>query len=77
MVKKVRNSNEVSFEGLLQGVYMLRIADAEGRIHFVHQRSNSSLLFPSNQIRQINKLLYRELLGALVEDLVVDDVGAE
>ena len=33
VVKRVRNSNEVSLEGLVQGVYLLRIADAEGRNH--------------------------------------------
>jgi hypothetical protein len=30
MVKTVKNSNEVSLEGLSQGVYMLRITDADG-----------------------------------------------
>ena len=33
VVKRVLNSNEVSLEGLVQGVYLLRIADAEGRNH--------------------------------------------
>lgn len=32
MVKSVRNSNEVSLEGLVQRVYMVRIRDGEGRI---------------------------------------------
>jgi hypothetical protein len=32
MVKTVKNSNEVSLEGLVQGVYMVRIRDGEGRI---------------------------------------------
>lgn len=32
VVKTVRNSNEVSLEGLVDGVYMLRIRDKEGRI---------------------------------------------
>ena len=32
VVKSVRNSNEVSLEGLVQGVYMLRISDAEGKV---------------------------------------------
>ena len=31
MVKTVKNSNEVSLEGLSQGVYLLRIRDEEGR----------------------------------------------
>lgn len=31
MVKRVKNSNEVSLEGLSQGVYLLRIRDEEGR----------------------------------------------
>ena len=33
MVKTVRNSNEVSLEGLVEGVYLLRITDAEGKSH--------------------------------------------
>jgi hypothetical protein len=33
MVKTVRNSNEISVEGLSEGVYLLRITDAEGRNH--------------------------------------------
>ncbi len=32
MVKSVQNSNEVSLEGLVQGGYMVRIRDEEGRI---------------------------------------------
>ena len=32
MVKRVRNSNEVSLEGLVEGVYLVRIRDKEGRI---------------------------------------------
>ena len=32
VVKTVRNSNEVSLEGLPQGVYMMRIADTEGKV---------------------------------------------
>ncbi len=32
LVKRVRNSNEVSLEGLVQGVYLVRIRDKEGRI---------------------------------------------
>jgi hypothetical protein len=32
MVKRVRNSNEVSLEGLVQGVYLVRIRDKEGGI---------------------------------------------
>ena len=33
MVKRVRNSNEVSLEGLVQGVYLLRIADGDGKVY--------------------------------------------
>ena len=33
MVKTVRNSNEISVEGLSEGVYLLRISDAEGKSH--------------------------------------------
>jgi hypothetical protein len=33
VVKTVRNSNEVSLEGLVQGVYLVRIRDKEGRIY--------------------------------------------
>ena len=33
LVKTVRNSNEIGVEGLLQGVYLLRIADADGNIY--------------------------------------------
>ena len=32
VVKRVRNSNEISVEGLAEGVYMVRIRDKEGRI---------------------------------------------
>ena len=32
VVKTVRNSNEVSLEGLVEGVYLVRIADAEGKV---------------------------------------------
>lgn len=32
VVKTVRNSNDVSLEGLVQGVYLVRIRDKEGRI---------------------------------------------
>jgi hypothetical protein len=32
LVKTVRNSNEVSLGGLPQGVYMVRIADAENKV---------------------------------------------
>ena len=32
LVKTMRNSNEVSLEGLPQGVYMVRIADAENKV---------------------------------------------
>ena len=32
LVKTVRNSNEISVEGLAEGVYMVRIRDKEGRI---------------------------------------------
>ena len=32
LVKTVRNSNEVSLEGLVQGAYLVRISDKEGRI---------------------------------------------
>ena len=32
LVKRVRNSNEVSLEGLVQGVYLVRIRDKEGGI---------------------------------------------
>ena len=32
VVKTVRNSNEVSLEGLVEGVYLMRITDKEGRI---------------------------------------------
>ena len=31
LVKMVRNSNEINVEGLSEGVYLMRIADAEGR----------------------------------------------
>ena len=33
MVKTVKDSNEINVAGLLEGVYLLRIADAEGRNH--------------------------------------------
>ena len=33
VVKRVRNSNEVSLEGLVQGVYLVRITDVEGKKH--------------------------------------------
>jgi hypothetical protein len=33
VVKRVRNSNEISVEGLAEGVYMMRIADAEGKVY--------------------------------------------
>ena len=32
VVKTVRNSNDVSLEGLVEGVYLVRIRDKEGRI---------------------------------------------
>ena len=32
VVKRVRGMNKIGLEGLPQGVYMLRIADIEGRI---------------------------------------------
>jgi hypothetical protein len=32
LVKTVRNANEIDVEGLPQGVYLLRIADAEGKV---------------------------------------------
>ena len=32
MVKRVRNSNEVSLEGLVQGVYLVRITSIDGSI---------------------------------------------
>ena len=32
VVKRVRNSNEISVEGLVDGVYLVRIRDKEGRI---------------------------------------------
>ena len=32
VVKRVRNSNEISVEGLVEGVYLVRIRDKEGRI---------------------------------------------
>ena len=35
VVKRVRNSNEISVEGLPEGVYLLRIADIEGKKHVV------------------------------------------
>ena len=35
MVKTVRGTNEVDLSGLVEGVYMLRITDAEGRNHTV------------------------------------------
>ena len=31
VVKRVRNSNEISVEGLAEGVYLVRIRDAEGK----------------------------------------------
>ena len=31
LVKRVRNSNEISVEGLSEGVYLVRILDAEGK----------------------------------------------
>ena len=33
LVKTVRNSNEVSLEGLVEGVYLLRIMDADGKVY--------------------------------------------
>ena len=33
LVKTVRNSNEVSLEGLVQGVYLLRILDVKGKVY--------------------------------------------
>ena len=33
MVKIVRRTNEIDVEGLPEGVYLLRITDAEGRNH--------------------------------------------
>ena len=33
MVKRVRNSNEVSLEGLAEGVYLVRFMDAEGKVY--------------------------------------------
>ena len=33
VVKRVLNSNEVSLEGLVQGVYLLRIADGDGKVY--------------------------------------------
>ena len=33
MVKCVRGTNEIDVEGLPQGVYLLRIADAEGKVY--------------------------------------------
>ena len=35
MVKTVKGSNEINVNGLPEGVYLLRIADAEGRIRSV------------------------------------------
>ena len=35
VVKTVRDSNEISVAGLSEGVYLLRITDAEGRSHVV------------------------------------------
>ncbi len=33
LVKTVRNSNEISVDGLAEGVYLLRIMDAEGKVY--------------------------------------------
>ena len=33
LVKTVRNSNEISVKGLPEGVYLLRITDADGKSH--------------------------------------------
>jgi hypothetical protein len=35
VVKKVQNSNDVSLEGLVEGVYLVRITDVEGKKHVV------------------------------------------
>jgi hypothetical protein len=33
LVKSERNSNEISVEGLAEGVYLVRIMDAEGKVY--------------------------------------------
>jgi hypothetical protein len=33
MVKTVRGTNEVDLSGLVDGVYLVRIADAEGKVY--------------------------------------------
>ena len=33
LVKTVRDANEISVAGLAEGVYLLRIADAEGKVY--------------------------------------------
>ena len=33
VVKRVRNSNEISVDGLAEGVYLVRIRDAEGKVY--------------------------------------------
>jgi hypothetical protein len=33
MVKTVRDTNEIDLSGLVEGVYLLRLTDAEGRNH--------------------------------------------
>ena len=33
LVKSERNSNEISVEGLAEGVYLVRIMDADGKVY--------------------------------------------
>jgi hypothetical protein len=33
MVKTVRGTNEIDVEGLAEGVYLLRITDADGKVY--------------------------------------------
>ena len=33
LVKTVRNTNEISVEGLAEGVYLVRIMDADGKVY--------------------------------------------
>jgi hypothetical protein len=33
MVKMVRGTNEIDLSGLVEGIYLLRIMDAEGKVY--------------------------------------------
>ena len=56
--------------------YDAKIALFSERGLFPEKKMLSDGISP-NQIRQINKLLHRQLLRPFVEHLVLDDVGAE